>query len=133
MTTRNALNLELIQTVGDLAMGSTFGPNGRFMRVPSGGALQFAARDLKLSTEEPVCFGASLDSLVAHCNQRMAFEAVQNEAHWKGAVDAIINAEHAEIVAAAIECFTATKATVTPVGSSFAHVKAAGYWAGPAA
>lgn len=138
MTTRNALTLELIDAklFSQMAFGTAFGPNGRFVRVPAGEAYVFAAKDCTLSdVPEPVCFGVSPEDLIRHCNERMAFEAVQNPTHWKGAVDAIIRTEHATVVSGAIECFTATKATVKPIGDgkTFVHITTPGYWAGPAA
>lgn len=75
---------------------------------------------------------------------RAAFEKVENKDHWKGPIDAVIDAKDRNIVAFAIEFYTATTATFRPVkAGEFAvgmadevagrlRVTAPGYWAGPA-
>jgi hypothetical protein len=71
--------------------------------------------------------GYSPDELCA------AFNLVKNPNHWKDPISGDVKAELKEVVAAAIEFYTATVAEFSP--SSFAgyvHVKAAGYRAGPA-
>lgn len=66
-------------------------------------------------------------------NMRTIFDAVQDEAHWKGPIDAIVKAADAQLAADAVEFFTGTKATVKliPGPSKLAHIEAVGYWAGP--
>lgn len=135
MTTRNAINIELIEAVpAELAYGSAFGPNGRFIRVAPTGSFPFAVADIRVSDTEPILFGRNTDEILALCNMRLAFDAVHNLDNWKGAVDAMISAKDVEIVVSAVEHYTATMATVTVIGGgTFAHVTAPGYWAGPAA
>lgn len=62
-----------------------------------------------------------------------AFKLVRNPNDWKAPISGDVKAELKEVVAVAIEFYTATVAKFSP--SSFAgyvHVKAAGYRAGPA-
>ena len=66
------------------------------------------------------------------------FSSVQNKEHWKGEINARCCADNINVIAVAVEYFTATNA-------SFKHaprymndpepfiVTAPGYWAGPAA
>lgn len=140
-TQRIATSLQLIETVpAEVVAGAKFGPDGRFMWVESettNPVFPFKAADTTLAgaEAEAVCFGRTMEELVASCNYRMAFEAVQNPEHWKGQVDAVVLAEHVDVVSKAIEAFTATKARVYPYGfgNTMVRVIAAGYWAGPAA
>lgn len=137
-TQRNATSLQLIEAVpAEMETGTKFGPNGRFTFWPVNqtGGWPFAALDATLNSTEPVCFGRTMEELVAGCNHRLAFEAVQNPANWKGAIDAIVLAEHVGIVADAIEAHTATKARVFDYGFGglAKRMVAAGYYAGPAA
>jgi len=68
-----------------------------------------------------------------------AFKRVQNREHWKGAIDCVVeiltNGDLATILEA-IEFYTATTGTVTPIGeigkTTTFRVTAPGYWAGPA-
>lgn len=67
-----------------------------------------------------------------------AWSLVKPEPHWKLPVAASVAKSHmaavgvtAEVVAHAVEHFTATPCTYTEVEGSF-EFKAAGYWAGPA-
>jgi hypothetical protein len=66
---------------------------------------------------------------------RDAFERVENEDHWKGPIDTFIILEDFELTAFAVSFFTATNLKI--VGRSrhvenLVHVRAAGYWNGPA-
>ena len=64
-----------------------------------------------------------------------AFTQVQNAEHWKGPISAYIKPEDEELVRAAIIHFTATVPTFKVAKGRWPvalHVKAAGYWAGPA-
>jgi hypothetical protein len=79
----------------------------------------------------------SLTLWLAEMNNRKplldaAFLQVQPKAHWKDPIDAIIAAKDREIVAEAIEFFTATKASFEIRWDGRLHVTAPGYRAGPA-
>ena len=69
-----------------------------------------------------------------HAKMVAAFDLVENADHWKGPVDGFIDGADVAVVAEAVVYFTATVAEITegPTKGRF-HVKAPGYWAGPAA
>ncbi len=66
---------------------------------------------------------------------KVAFERVQNPAHWKGAIDCVIEEyddRELEKIKAAVFFYTATAATIEKIGKGQFRVTAPGYWAGPA-
>lgn len=61
-----------------------------------------------------------------------AFALVKPATHWKDRIDALIPDRDREVVAAAIEHFTATEATFSLDDDGSLRVRSPGYWAGPA-
>lgn len=109
--------------------GQAFGDAAQYLlsKTPTGFCISEGTND--------VAFGPTKARAVTMLNGRIIFSAVQSEAHWKGPVDAIVKQEDAELAKNAVEFFTGTKATVQNIEgpSKIAHIKAAGYWAGPCA
>ncbi len=63
-----------------------------------------------------------------------AFKKVQNRENWKMAIKTIVSGtdDDMNVIAEAIEFYTATVATVRPLGGGSYRVTAPGYYAGPA-
>ena len=65
-----------------------------------------------------------------------AFDKVKDKNHWKNPIKSYCSCADVDIVAEAIEYFTATKAEFDYLGvvdgEHKMHVRAAGYYAGPA-
>jgi len=62
-----------------------------------------------------------------------AFDLVKDPAHWKGPINAVVPESVVDDVKEAVAFYTATVATAVPIdGTGLYHVRAAGYWAGPA-
>ena len=59
-----------------------------------------------------------------------AFQAVQNKDHWKGPIDAVIDADKRKITTEAISFFAGGKGIkFTDAGDGRLRVTAPGYWA----
>lgn len=83
-----------------------------------------------MTTQIETCGGYKIVDL------KTAFERVQNKDHWKGPIDAFVTVRSEDEIAlieAAVEFYTATRATVRPTSDCFrVRITAPGYWAGPA-
>lgn len=61
---------------------------------------------------------------------RGAFDLVKPAGHWKGAINATLHeGSDLELIVAAVEFFTGSKATATPVNGGMHRILAAGYYA----
>ena len=88
-----------------------------------------------LGTVDGVEIGLAESTLAGRFSQDdlvYGFDLVKNPEHWKGEIDRVIRAADRDVVAAAVEHFTATEAAFQELPGGRLRVTAPGYWAGPA-